>query len=850
MKRNATLGIVVGAMIMFGLAPGAQATTYLVWTNGTQQAPYDSWGTAFSNIQDAVNYAAGNDTVLITNGTYGITSEILVTNSIRIESVAGASNTVVRRTAVGTASPQHRIFNLAKTNIVIKGLTIANGYTPSTDRAGGVLISGSGCVIMDSSILNNGSAASYGGGVFASNTASSTVISNCTISGNTCGNYGAGVFFYGANSKIQDCVLTSNQANYAGAVSIFGANGIAVNCSIFANRGNYNGGGAGVFFFDGDYGIVRNCLIARNNGSGVGYDPNARYGSIQNCTIVSNRSTVTGQGGGLFLGAPGATISNSIVYFNKSVNSGDDNYNNPQSASFSSCCTLPTPSGTGNTNADPQMADSVGINSRLLFGSPCIDTARSNSWMSGAKDLDGKNRIINGVPDMGAYEFSLGPITCNFLADTVVGWSPLSVVFTGLAIGENMAGLDYLWDFNNDGTIDLQGADKAVVTNAFDPGLYSVALTVTNAIGESNTYRRLSYILSGVQTAYVFKDSSSPVYPYTNWATAATGIQEAVNAGIDGTVVNVSNGTYVLSNTITIPRGIIVKSVNGPAVTLVNGNNAFLCFDIAATNAVVDGFTVTNGRAIAADGPGGVINRGLLKNCWLVKNTATTGGGALRNWGTTSNCVIQGNSSSYGGVFMMDGLLMDCVITRNKGSQYGGGGIFFETRGFVRNCLISSNSAPRGGGVEFFYMASAGNDIGLENCTIVDNTAKGLSETAGGVYFDNRGAAKNCIISGNVSSNITAHGNTYGGAGRITSTCTTNPVVSGEGNVTGTPLFVNFGAENYRLISVSPGVNVGTNLSWMTGAKDLDGRARIIGKIVDMGAYETPPPAGTVIMVQ
>lgn len=48
---------------------------------------------------------------------------------------------------------------------------------------------------------------------------------------------------------------------------------------------------------------------------------------------------------------------------------------------------------------------------------------------------------------------------------------------------------------------------------------------------------------------------------------------------------------------------------------------------------------------------------------------------------------------------------------------------------------------------------------------------------------------------------------------------------------------------------LSPCLDAGSLQTWMTGAMDLDGRERIIGEAVDMGAYETPPPAGTVIVV-
>jgi len=41
---------------------------------------------------------------------------------------------------------------------------------------------------------------------------------------------------------------------------------------------------------------------------------------------------------------------------------------------------------------------------------------------------------------------------------------------------------------------------------------------------------------------YVWQGSPSPTPPYTNWATAATTIQAAVNAAADGDEIVVTNG--------------------------------------------------------------------------------------------------------------------------------------------------------------------------------------------------------------------------------------------------------------------------------------------------------------------
>ncbi|MFA6047011.1 MAG: choice-of-anchor Q domain-containing protein, partial [Phycisphaerales bacterium] len=65
-------------------------------------------------------------------------------------------------------------------------------------------------------------------------------------------------------------------------------------------------------------------------------------------------------------------------------------------------------------------------------------------------------------------------------------------------------------------------------------------------------------------------------------------------------------------------------------------------------------------------------------------------------------------------------------------------------------------------------------------------------------------------------------------------------------NIDVDPQFMNWEEGNFRLAALSPCIDAGTNRDWMSGAKDLDGNARIIGPSVDMGAYEYEVGAITV----
>ena len=158
---------------------------------------------------------------------------------------------------------------------------------------------------------------------------------------------------------------------------------------------------------------------------------------------------------------------------------------------------------------------------------------------------------------------------------------------------------------------------------------------------------------------YVWTNSPTPSAPYTNWATAAHTIQEAVDAASTNDTVLVTNGVYAtggapngspaMSNRVYLTKGITVQSVNGPSVTLIKGApdaatgglgaNATRCVFMSA--GFLTGFTLTNGHT-RTDGD------------W---NTQQGGGGALLRGGSISNCVVTGCFASHfaGGLDLFGG---------------------------------------------------------------------------------------------------------------------------------------------------------------------------------------------------
>lgn len=230
---------------------------------------------------------------------------------------------------------------------------------------------------------------------------------------------------------------------------------------------------------------------------------------------------------------------------------------------------------------------------------------------------------------------------------------------------------------------------------------------------------------------YVDVNSTNPVAPYNSWDTAATSIQPAVNAAAAGDTVLVADGHYQLSSQINVSKALTIQSVNGPAVTTVDGGGVTRCFHFPNGGCEISGFTITNGYTLGHGG--GIycpqVGKDKVSNCIISGNTARYNGGGMYD-GVAYNCIISGNSADNGGgIYSRGGFLVasNCVISGNTavmGSTPGhafhgtGGGMF---HGIAERCFIGGNSAAEEGGGTF-----ASSSL---NCTISGNSA---AEEGGG----------------------------------------------------------------------------------------------------------------------
>lgn len=326
----------------------AAADFYVVPVNANSAAPYQSWNTAATNIQDAVDLAGAEDTIWVTNGVYGSgsrvaadgsTNRVLVGVAITLQSVNGAAVT-----AIDGGKLMRCLF--LTNNAILSGFTLTNG---NAVNGGGLFCSSTNALVLNSVLVNN--LARSGGGAYSGTLSNCTmqgntcpftgaegggvygaVLTNCTLSGNSTGgdypNATGGTRGGGASScSLSNCTLSGNSALGAGGSGGGASSSTLIQCTVQNNYADFDGGGAYGSFLNG-------CQIS-SNGSGD-YAGGVGSCTLTNCTLSNN-----GHGGGARPyggGATDSTLNNCLV---------TDNVGTDGAGAFS--CTLNNCVLSGNT---------------------------------------------------------------------------------------------------------------------------------------------------------------------------------------------------------------------------------------------------------------------------------------------------------------------------------------------------------------------------------------------------------------------------------------------------------------------------------------------------------------------
>ena len=379
-------------------------------------------------------------------------------------------------------------------------------------------------------------------------------------------------------------------------------------------------------------------------------------------------------------------------------------------------------------------------------------------------------------------------------------------------------------------------------------------MTLQSSISRKTDFARLVMLLAVLVLGFTTR--ASQAHPdartiYVNKSNTGTedGTQAHPYRTIAKAVENVASDDTILVYPGTYPERITVgfdplppftlKSLAGPAVTIIDGQDLGSVITIYNGDVTIEGFTIQNGGGrfgLASAGYGIVIYpytdaRATIRGN-LIKNTHLRGaiGITTANGGAHTETLIENN-----------------VIVNNTGSDpYQGGGIYIDLGdsnsgwSMIRNNIIAHNHSFSGGVKILVCCGVTGFHIDLLNNTIVENT--GLY--GGGMHLN----AASTRVANNIITQNTASADgqdLYVVQSGLLATFEFNDIGDGQyagsnGNFAMPPLLIDTVHDNYHLSNNSPCINNGTSIN--APSTDFEGNVRPTGLGVDIGAYEMTWP--------
>ena len=315
----------------------------------------------------------------------------------------------------------------------------------------------------------------------------SPLFSRCRFYGNTADGSGGALFNNGVNGiaspRIDRCDFRNNAVvDYGAAIYNFGK-----------TMGNSSP-------------VITNSLFYKNSATSAGavYSLGSEFGNANplftNCTFVDNTASVGGAiyaNGSDSTGTSAPVVTNCIFQGNEAPTGHifraiSATITVRYSALDVSDCAAAWTGIDGNLvcestvlyNVDPQFADAPALDFRLAAGSPLIDAGLNVPDQTGAFDLNGNDRIVDGTVDLGAYEYGTAVIQPTIFSSQPQSAALCAGAATTLTVSvTGAAPLTYQW-YRND-TL-LTGATAAVLqlsdVQATDAGTYYLA--VTNGEGD------------------------------------------------------------------------------------------------------------------------------------------------------------------------------------------------------------------------------------------------------------------------------------------------------------------------------------------------------------------------------
>lgn len=786
---------------------------------------------------------------------------------------------------------------------LLDGFTITGGNADKNGHGGGMYLQNSSPLLTN--LVFSGNRAGLRGGGISNEDHSSPILSHITFSENWASS-GGGMFNGESSPMLTDVIFSQNQAGaYGGAIFNAAASPALTRVTISGNVAAVGGG----MYNNGSTPILTDVTFSGNTGgvllgsTGGGMFNQLSSPTLTNVTFTGNRTG--GLGGGMAnihssptlvnvtfsgnQGSSGGGMSNRIssprlmnVSFsgNSADSTGGAMFNSDTSAPKLTNVILWNNEAKGQTGTISAsifniiMSDPM-ISFSLIANSNGSGTAGPNSW---ARELgiDGGGNIDSDPLFFGAVNPGDAPTLSGDLhlaeGSPAIDMGDSHTDLTTFPKDEHGDPIDLdhqlrVFNGGNGGHIDMGAYEHQGTIGLGCPPAGDSILYVDSAVaGGGNGFR---------------------------WATAFHKMQHALDvAAACGQVreIWVAKGTYMpdMDSAFFMLPG--VKIYGGFAGTetslgqrdlaadhrsILKGNGISVIRNESNgldTTALLDGFTITGGRAGDGGGIHNVAASPALRHLVITGNSASNSGGGISNANGSSpvldQVTIRSNTSSYygGGIANNNSspLLTHVSIDGNT-TQHGGGIYNYNSSPVLINVSISADTAYYGGGISNWNLSSPA----LVNVTISRNEAR---YSGGGihnlyhssvvlinsiVWGNNAGAYGGDELNSQDTSSVKIYYSLYANGANDIVTDASSTLTASD-TLTADPHFVDAAHGNYSLTLCSPAVNNGSNRQYsdhgghLQNDIDLKNNPRLFGEKIDMGVYEfqNQPAPPTVIHVQ
>ena len=702
-----------------------------------------------------------------------------------------STGTVPRGAAVYNAKGFKLKRGLFENNRIIESTSYV-GYGAALFNTGGAELSE---VKFENNTITNG----QGGAIYGYG---SLTINDASFSGNEA-TTGAAMYITSGTPVLSRVSFRDNVAK-AGAGAIYVSGGMTVDRGSFINNTSVLHGGA---VWSAGTLNISNSIFSRNKVTSTA----ANYGGavyINSGTVTLTNNTFSNNSinyfnkGPLFYGAAvfrytgTVTINNSVLWGN-TRNSGTADQINATIKVNNSLIQGAFSTGVNIVDKDPAFVNAETDDLALTGCSPAINTGDNLLATAAPLDFIGNERRKSVQVDMGAFEYQNDVLVLNPAAMSAGTRGELYTQQLTVAGGIGTPVFQVISGKLPDG---LSMTPSGLITgNPFVIGKFTFTVNVSDGTLCGNAIYTIDVVAgTGVVRMHVNQAAVSGADNGSNWANGYLDLQSALKVAMAGDEIWVAKGTYspgpLITSTYKLIEGVKIyggfaatetalierdsSSIRTVNQTILDGKqiSRHVVYNnlVLTKAAVLDGFTITGGKAGTAGGNATEINNGagifngskgaaVFRNLWIRNNSAASHGAGMFNSAAAvlSNVTFENNTVA-GGIYQQGGglfnngpaTLNNIEFIGNKAST--GGGMFTSGTGVtMNNILFRENVATANGGGLNSYVGK----VTLNGASFIGNIS--LTHGAGIYQYNSALTVTNTIFTRN---RVTSTGGYFGAA--------------------------------------------------------------------------------------